>query len=135
MEFGIPTSSVVEATDLQHLDQISAASTTPPLVIADKVIGNAVRGRIHATNCVKHSAIQILTAFNSSTRAMNNNLVKIWRYVISHQQVLLIGFWTPVQINTLHLTLQPWLLQNHISIMIICMLVMVMDFPYLISII
>jgi hypothetical protein len=76
MEFGIPTSSVVEATDLQRLDHISAASTAPPLVIADKVIGNAVRGKIHATNCVKHSAIQILTAFNSSTRAMDNNLVK-----------------------------------------------------------
>ena len=40
-----------------------------------------------------------------------------------------------MQINTLHLTLQPWLLQNHISVMIICMLMMVRDFPYLISVI
>jgi hypothetical protein len=37
-----------------------------------------------------------------------------------------------VQINTSHLTLRPWLLQNHTMVMIICMLVMVRDFPYLI---
>jgi hypothetical protein len=37
-----------------------------------------------------------------------------------------------VQINMSHLTLQHWLLQNHTMVMIICMLVMVRDFPYLI---
>jgi len=35
----------------------------------------------------------------------------------------------------LHLILQIWLLQNHILVMIICMLVMVRDFPYLILVI
>jgi hypothetical protein len=34
-----------------------------------------------------------------------------------------------VQINMSHLTLQPWLLSNHTMVMIICMLVMVRDFP------
>jgi len=51
------------------------------------------------------------------------------------QQVMPMGFWTPIQINTSHLTLQLWLLQNHILVTIICMLVMVRDFPYLISVI
>jgi len=87
MEVGVPTSSAAEATDLQRPYQISAASTTLPPVTTYKVIGraigNAAGGRILAANCAKHSAIQILTALNSSTGAMDNNLVQIWRCVIS----------------------------------------------------
>jgi len=66
---------------------------------------------------------------------MDNILLQIWRWVMSPQLVLLIGFWKLAQINTLHLILQLWLLQNHISMMIICMLVMVRDFLYFISVI
>jgi hypothetical protein len=55
---------------------------------------------------------------------MKSSLVQIWRCVTCPQPILQIGFRTPVQINTLHLTLQVWLPQNHNSVMIICMLVM-----------
>jgi hypothetical protein len=64
---------------------------------------------------------------------MVSSIVPIWHRTIL--QVLLNGFRTSVQINTSHLTLQPWLLQNHTMVMIICMLVMVRDFPYLILVI
>ena len=100
-----------------------------------KVIGSAAGGRIHAANCVKHSAIQLFAALSFSTRAIDNSLAQIWHCVISPQLVLSIGFRTLVPINTLHLILRPWLLQNHILVMKICMLVMVRDFSYMISVI
>jgi hypothetical protein len=46
-----------------------------------------------------------------------------------------IGFRILVPINTSHQILPPWLLQNRILVMIICMLVMVRAFLYLISVI
>jgi len=133
------SSSTSMGTGLLHPDLISAASLAPLIVMVGKAtgraIGSATGGKIHAANCAKHLAIQPLTALNSSIEAMDSNLVQIWHCVIFPQQVLPIGFWMPVQINTLHLTLQVWLPHNHISVMIICMLVMVRDSPYLISVI
>jgi len=135
MEDGVSTSSTTKGTGLLHPYLISAASLAPLIVMAGRATGSAVGGKIHAANCAKHSAIQPLTTLNSSIEAMDNNLVQIWRCIIFPQQVLPIGFQTPVKINTLHLTLHVWLPQNHISIMIICMLVMVRDSPYIISVI
>jgi len=61
-----------------------------------RAIGSAAGGKIHAANCANHLAIQPLTALNSSIGAMDSNLVQIWCCVIFPQQVLPIGFRTPV---------------------------------------
>jgi hypothetical protein len=98
-------------------------------------IGSVTGGSIHAANCAKLSAIPLPIALNSSIEFMASSLLQIWHCVISPPQVLPIGFRTLVPINTSHRILQPWLLQNRILVMIICMLVMVRAFPYLISVI
>jgi hypothetical protein len=96
-------------------------------------IGSTIGDPIPTASCVKLSDILLLSAPNFSNVVMVSSIVPIWHCTIL--QVLLNGFQTPVQINTSHLTLQPWLLHNHTMVMIICMLVMVRDFPYLISVI
>jgi len=140
MEDGVPISSIIEGIGLLCPELISANSLAPSMVIAigkaiDRAIGSATGDRIHTTNYAKHSVIQPLTTLSSNIGAMKSSLVQIWRCVICPQPVLSIGFWTPLQINTLHLTLQVWLPQNHTSVMIICMLVMVRDSPYVILVI
>jgi hypothetical protein len=120
-------------------DLITAASKAPPSVTVDKAhgraIGSAIGGRIHAADCIRISAIPLPTALNSSSGVMANSLLPIWCSATSPQPVMLIGFRIPVPINMSHLILPPWLLQNRILVMIICMLVIVRAFLYLISVI
>ena len=101
MTVGAPTSLAVEAT------WIIAASKASPSVTVDKVLGREIGGIIHAANYVKFSAIPLPTVLNSSSGVMANSLLLIWCSAISPQPVLLIGFWIPVSINTLHLILPP----------------------------
>jgi hypothetical protein len=49
------------------------------------------------------------------------------------QQILSLGFLTPAQINMLFQILLVWHMQNLVSVMINCMLVMVGDLTYLIQ--
>jgi hypothetical protein len=48
------------------------------------------------------SAMPLPTTLNSNIGFMANNILQIWRCIISHPQVLPIGFRTPVPINTSH---------------------------------
>jgi len=81
MTVSAPTSLAVEATGLLALDQITAASTAPPSVTVDKVIGreigSAIGGRIHAANRAKFLAIPLPTILNSSSGVMGSNLLQI----------------------------------------------------------
>jgi len=108
---GVPTSPAAEATGLLAPDLITAASKTPPLVTVGKAygraLGSATGGRIHATNCVRISALQLPTVLNSSSEVMANSLLPIWCNAISPQPVLLIGFQIPMPINMSHLILPP----------------------------
>ena len=93
---GVPTSPITEVTDLLAPDLITAASKTSPSVTIGKArgraLGSAIRGRIHAANCVRILAIQLPIALNSSSEVMANNLLPTWCSAISPQPVLLIGF-------------------------------------------
>jgi hypothetical protein len=60
---------------------------------------------------------------------MNNNLLLILLLVMF---LLLFGSWTLMRTNTSHLILQLWSNLHPISVMIICMLVMIKAFLYLI---
>jgi hypothetical protein len=104
---GILTSPVVEATGLLALDLITATFKTPHSMTVGRALGSATRGRIHAANCVRISAIQLPTVLNSSSKVMANSLLPIWCSAISPQPVLLIGFRISVQINTSHMILPP----------------------------
>jgi hypothetical protein len=111
MVVGAPTSSAAEATGLLAPDQITTASTAPPSVTINKVIGreigSTIGGRIHAANYAKILAISLPTVLNYSSGVMASNLLQIWRSAISLQQVLPIGFRIPVPINTSHRILPP----------------------------
>jgi len=102
---GVPTSPAAEAISSLALYLIIAASKTPPSVTVGRAHGSATGGRIHAANCVRISAIQLLIVLNSSSEVMANSLLPIWCSAISPQPVLLIGFRIPVQINTSYLIL------------------------------
>ena len=137
MAAGILNSSIIKGLVILVLGLNFAASTALPATTTDKAIGREIGGAVGdpilAASSVKLLNILLLSAPSFSNTVMVSSIVLIWHYTI--MQVLLNGFRTPVQINTSHLTLQPWLLQNHTMVMIICMLVMVSDIPNLISVI
>jgi len=102
-----------------------------------KVIGNKTNkimalhnGLMSGASYVKPSVIQPFNVLNF--KVMDNSLMPILHSVMLPQQIMWISFLILVQINTSHLILQIWQCPNHISIMIIFILVMAMAFSYLI---
>jgi hypothetical protein len=109
MAAGILNKTFTEVLEILAPGLIFVASIALPATTIDtaagREIGSATGDPIPAASYVKPSDTLLLSAPNFSNVAMDNNIVPICHYIIL--QVLLTGFWIPVQINTSHLTLQP----------------------------
>ena len=109
MAAGVINSSITEGLAILIPGLTFIASIALPAMTTDtatgREIGSAVGDPIPAASYVKPSDILLLSAPNFSNVVMDSSIVLIWHCIIL--QVLLNGFWTPVQINTSHLTLQP----------------------------
>jgi hypothetical protein len=109
MAAGVLNKTLTEVLEILAPGLIFVASMALPATTintaAGKEIGSATGDPIPAASYVTPSDTLLLSAPNFSNVAMDSNIVPIWHYIIL--QVLLIGFRTPVQINTSHLTFQP----------------------------